>query len=263
MSRPKTEGESHAKAWIRKEKRYAIYLRDGMACAYCERDLSGEQDGGVCQLDHLTPTGGHDPANLATACRPCNTAKAGRPVSQFASAAAQERIAALIAKPVDIAAARVFLARKKGDGKSGSVAISAEIPEVRLAPKQMAELAITTEARLFELAANGKIPPATAEGYDGLRTLAAMIGIRSGPTLGEQIQEAKYREQKADATSAEVRAAKDLGTACLAGEIEAQWEDVATQARVIVETYPGLTEGQKDGLLEKMAGVKLAESEAA
>lgn len=262
MSRKKTSGQSHGKEWIRKEKRYAIYLRDGFACAYCERDLSGEQDGGVCQLDHLTPTGGNEPVNIVTACRPCNTAKAGRPVGQFASASAQERIAALIAKPIDIAAARVFLARKNGSGTSATVAQSAEIPAVRIGAKQMAELALTTEARLFELASQGKIPAATAEGYDGIRTLSAMMGIRSGPSLGERTQEAKARQAEADANSSEVDAALKIGSVVFAGEIEAQWEDVGTQMRVIVEMFPGLTEGQRDGLIERMKAVKLSEAES-
>lgn len=261
MSRKKTTGDSHGKNFIRKEKRYAIYLRDGMACAYCERDLSGEQDGGVCQLDHLSAKGGEDPANLVTACRECNTAKAGRPVAEFASAAAQERIAALIAKPIDKAAAVAFLERKKGGGKNQLLAMSVEVPEIRIPPRQMAELAFTTEGRLFELQSTGKIPAITAEGYDGLRTLSAMVVIRSGPSLGERLQEAKARTQEAEAVSAEIQAAKDTGAACLVGEIEAQWEDVSTQVRVIVETFPGLTEKQRDGLLEKLATVKLSETE--
>ena len=54
--------------WIRKEKRLAIYLRDGLACCFCGE---GVEDGAKLTLDHLTPHshGGTNGAeNLATAC---------------------------------------------------------------------------------------------------------------------------------------------------------------------------------------------------
>ena len=39
--------------WLRPEKRLAIYIRDGLACAYCGE---GIEDGATLTLDHLIPT---------------------------------------------------------------------------------------------------------------------------------------------------------------------------------------------------------------
>lgn len=61
--------------WIRKCKRLAIYMRDGMACAYCKR---GIEDGVVLTLDHLTPRcagGGNEETNLITCCLSCNSSR--------------------------------------------------------------------------------------------------------------------------------------------------------------------------------------------
>lgn len=61
--------------WIRPEKRLAIYLRDGMVCAYCATDLSA---GTKATLDHLRPvsrSGSNDATNLVTACLSCNSAR--------------------------------------------------------------------------------------------------------------------------------------------------------------------------------------------
>ena len=38
--------------WVRREKRLALYLRDGLACVYCGE---GVEDGVVLTLDHLVP----------------------------------------------------------------------------------------------------------------------------------------------------------------------------------------------------------------
>lgn len=74
--------------WIRQEKRLAIYLRDGLACAYCGASI---EDGAQLSLDHLRPAshgGSNDAANLVTCCSRCNSARADRPVAQFAAAVA-------------------------------------------------------------------------------------------------------------------------------------------------------------------------------
>lgn len=61
--------------WIRKDKRLAIYLRDGLCCAYCGNTL---EDGADLTLDHvlaceLGGTNAH--TNLVTACLSCNSQK--------------------------------------------------------------------------------------------------------------------------------------------------------------------------------------------
>ena len=64
---------AHTKKWIRTEKRIAIYLRDGLACAYCGR---ASEDGYGLGLDHLIPRskgGGNNSSNLITCCNLCNS----------------------------------------------------------------------------------------------------------------------------------------------------------------------------------------------
>jgi len=59
--------------WIRKDKRLAIYLRDGLACAYCG---AAAEQGRPLTLDHLLPCskgGGNHEGNLVTCCGTCNS----------------------------------------------------------------------------------------------------------------------------------------------------------------------------------------------
>jgi hypothetical protein len=75
--------------WIRQEKRLAIYLRDGLACAYCSESA---EDGASLQLDHVLPVekgGTNVAANLVTACARCNQAKADRDLAEFVRATAE------------------------------------------------------------------------------------------------------------------------------------------------------------------------------
>ena len=74
--------------WIRQSTRLAIYLRDGMACAYCGESIEG---GAKLTLDHVKPHshgGSNEPANLVTCCHRCNSSRGTRPVAQFAAAVA-------------------------------------------------------------------------------------------------------------------------------------------------------------------------------
>ena len=75
--------------WIRPVKRLAIYLRDGLACAWCGE---GIEDGVKLTLDHLTPhsrQGSNDQTNLVTACHRCNSSRGSRSVQKFAVAVAE------------------------------------------------------------------------------------------------------------------------------------------------------------------------------
>jgi 5-methylcytosine-specific restriction endonuclease McrA len=88
---------AHGSHWIRPVARLAIYLRDGLACAYCGRDLHGADPADVT-LDHLDArhcAGRHRPANLVTACRRCNSSRQDRPWREYATAGAVDRIARL------------------------------------------------------------------------------------------------------------------------------------------------------------------------
>lgn len=63
--------KNHGGNWIRKERRVAIYMRDGSRCVYCgsRRRLT---------LDHVKPRamgGTSRNGNLVTCCNACNTSK--------------------------------------------------------------------------------------------------------------------------------------------------------------------------------------------
>ena len=101
---------NHGMNWIRQEKRLAIYLRDGMACAYCGH---GVEDGANLTLDHVVPRsqgGGNVACNLVTCCMRCNVARSNRPVYDFCAAVAQyvgggataEDISANVYRSVDV-----------------------------------------------------------------------------------------------------------------------------------------------------------------
>ena len=75
--------------WIRREKRLAIYLRDGLACCYCGATL---EDGAELSLDHIRPYSHHgtnEASNLVTCCKRCNSARGNRPLATFARAVAE------------------------------------------------------------------------------------------------------------------------------------------------------------------------------
>jgi 5-methylcytosine-specific restriction endonuclease McrA len=60
--------------WIRKEKRLAIYMRDGMRCVYCGKSYEKT----LLTLDHIKPVdsgGSNNKYNLITCCVSCNSKK--------------------------------------------------------------------------------------------------------------------------------------------------------------------------------------------
>jgi hypothetical protein len=74
--------------WISQVKRLAIYLRDGMACAYCGDSV---ETGARLSVDHVVPHscgGTNDTHNLVTACERCNKSKNGRTLRKFSVALA-------------------------------------------------------------------------------------------------------------------------------------------------------------------------------
>ncbi len=69
--------------WIRKEKRLAIMLRDGMQCVYCQASV---EQGASLTLDHITPwslRGNNTEHNLITCCLSCNSKRRDTHLSQF------------------------------------------------------------------------------------------------------------------------------------------------------------------------------------
>lgn len=70
--------------WIRPEKRWAIYDRDGHRCVYC--GISMEEAASGFTLDHLVPTelgGTNESSNLLTACKCCNSSKGKKTTAAF------------------------------------------------------------------------------------------------------------------------------------------------------------------------------------
>ena len=111
--------------WIRRERRLAIYIRDGLACVWCGSGL--EDEGVTLSLDHVIPVsrGGKNVSrNLVTSCRKCNNVRRDRTARDFAHAAAlyinngirgQDVLAHVIAcanRPVDLRAARRIMNKR-------------------------------------------------------------------------------------------------------------------------------------------------------
>lgn len=101
MARKRNQGSN----WIRKDKRIAIYLRDGMVCVYCGAGVCCESlemvEGAefwdrwdfltktFFTLDHVVPCeagGGNQASNLVTACLSCNSSKRDAPLASWAMA---------------------------------------------------------------------------------------------------------------------------------------------------------------------------------
>ena len=112
--------------WIRKEKRLAIYLRDGLACAYCG---AGVEDSERLTLDHLKPYsngGKNDQTNLVTCCLRCNSVRGNRPWQRFCTDVAtyldhsihpQEIVNHIVKtsrRPINVPMAKTIIKRRGG-----------------------------------------------------------------------------------------------------------------------------------------------------
>lgn len=89
MKKTNRKDNWHGMNWITQKKRLAVYLRDGLACAYCGE---GIEQGAKLTLDHIKPDskgGSNEATNLVTCCSRCNSARGNRPMRQFAEATAQ------------------------------------------------------------------------------------------------------------------------------------------------------------------------------
>lgn len=126
----KSNGQGQGMNWLRPAKRLAIYLRDGLACAYCGE---GIEAGAKLTLDHLTPHshgGTNEAMNLVTACHRCNSARGNRDWREFADRTAGYlnhgitgeqiigHIATTVQRPLDIAAAKALIAARGGFTKA-------------------------------------------------------------------------------------------------------------------------------------------------
>lgn len=85
----RSKGKWQGMNWITQKKRLAIYLRDGMACAYC---AAGVEEGVKLSLDHIKPHskgGSNHATNLVTCCTKCNSSRGDRPMRTFARGVAE------------------------------------------------------------------------------------------------------------------------------------------------------------------------------
>jgi HNH endonuclease len=79
----RANGVWHGHHWIRDDKRLAIWLRDGLACAYCRKTALPAD---AC-VEHVIPFekgGSNHHSNLVTSCTRCNARKADMPLRRFA-----------------------------------------------------------------------------------------------------------------------------------------------------------------------------------
>jgi hypothetical protein len=112
--------------WITPVRRLALYLRDGLACAYCG---AGIEDGTRLTLDHIVPYSATEKpdnsnGNLVTACLRCNSSRGTRSLAVFCKALAayldhgieaatvRQRVRACLKRPVDTQSAKEILARR-------------------------------------------------------------------------------------------------------------------------------------------------------
>lgn len=94
---------THGSSWIRKDKRYGIYLRDGFVCCYCGKDLSS-LPAKYRTLDHVVAreNGGCNGAhNLVTCCAWCNSSKQDAPIEEFVTPEIAQHIYLQINKVID------------------------------------------------------------------------------------------------------------------------------------------------------------------
>jgi len=119
--------------WVRQSTRLAIYLRDGMACAWCGASV---EDGTQLTLDHVVPHhhgGANSVTNLVTACKRCNSARGTRSVPAFSAAVAgyldHDVAPAAIAAHVRTTARRVLPRAEARDliARRGSVAAAMKV----------------------------------------------------------------------------------------------------------------------------------------
>lgn len=122
MSKKQSANGNNGSKWITPKRRLAIYLRDGMTCIYCLRDLHGADKRDVT-LDHLVT--GHDKGNngsenLVTACRSCNSSRQDKPLRRFAGPETRANIRRNVRRSMTpyIALAAALIAGETGSATS-------------------------------------------------------------------------------------------------------------------------------------------------
>jgi 5-methylcytosine-specific restriction endonuclease McrA len=104
--------------WIRRDKRLAINLRDGLICLVCCKDLHGADPMDVT-LDHIVPKvdgGSNHESNIYTCCRSCNCSRQDKPLGRFAGREAMAHIRRNVKRSLKsyLRLARAYLAGEVG-----------------------------------------------------------------------------------------------------------------------------------------------------
>ncbi len=97
--------------WIRKEKRLAIYIRDGFSCQCCGQDLRNSAPGQI-SLDHLRPrsqNGSNHESNLMTICTPCNSQRQDKPWKEYYPPGSHARVTMQSIEPLNLSLAKAIL----------------------------------------------------------------------------------------------------------------------------------------------------------
>lgn len=127
-ARGKANGKYQGQKWITNHRRLALYLRDGLACAYCGQ---GIEEGVRLTLDHIEPySAGEKPdnssGNLVTACVSCNSSRGTRSLPEFCQAVAGylnhgiegkdilAYVQGQLSRPVNPQEAKEYIARRGG-----------------------------------------------------------------------------------------------------------------------------------------------------
>ena len=127
-ARGKINSKYQGMNWCAPAKRLAIYLRDGLACAYCGQ---GIENSARLTLDHIVPfsaSGKSDnrETNLVTACLQCNSGRGNRDLSVFCHTVAQyldhgvsgqeiyDHVQSCLARPIDRKEAKAIIDRRGG-----------------------------------------------------------------------------------------------------------------------------------------------------
>lgn len=132
MAKRLGQHQAPSSAWIRPERRLAIYIRDGFRCVACFADLRFVKAQDVT-LDHLLSKSEyaaldaqtrvvfgsvHASHNLVTCCRSCNSARRDTEWTTFYNKNAQARVLAAKELPVPVALAKAIICGEIVDPRS-------------------------------------------------------------------------------------------------------------------------------------------------
>jgi hypothetical protein len=69
--------------WIRREKRWQVYERDGFRCVYCQVGLDNPDKMTLEHVEQHSVQQNNDPRNLALACKSCNSSRSEISLEKF------------------------------------------------------------------------------------------------------------------------------------------------------------------------------------